>query len=95
MKKYEKLTERNPEEKKVVVTRLNRISGQIEGVKKMILGNKYCDEVLIQLRAIGKSIKSLANLILEKHIHHCVLNSIKNGNLGVLDELSNLLKRTQ
>ncbi len=59
--------------KKTINTRLNRIDGQLHGIKKMVAEDRYCDDVLIQLSAVNKSIKSLANYILENHIYYCVL----------------------
>ena len=93
--KNERITERSEQDKKIMVNRLNRISGQVAGVKKMIVNNKYCNEILIQLSAICKSVKSLANLIIENHLYNCVVKDIKEGNLGVLSEVTNWFKRLQ
>lgn len=91
----EKKTYRNDDEKKIVTNRLSRIEGQIKGIKKMIAEDRYCDDVLIQLSAVDKSIKSLANHILENHMYHCVLNDIERGNLEIIDEVVNLFRRFQ
>ncbi len=91
----EKKTERKEEDKKLLITRLNRISGQIEGVKKMIDADRYCDDILIQLLAINKSIKSVANLVIEKHMYNCVLKNVKNGNTEILGEVAEMFKRFQ
>lgn len=91
----QKLNKRDDESKKNIITRLNRINGQINGIKNMIEDDRYCDDVLIQLSAIDKSIKSLANLILDEHLHSCVLEEIKNGNDEVLDEVVDLFRRFQ
>ena len=72
-----KFTKRSESEKKIINNRLNRIEGQVRGVKKMIEEDRYCDDVLIQLSAIDKSVKSLANHILENHMQTCVLNDLK------------------
>ena len=90
-----KVTIRNDEEKEKIKSRLNKIEGQVRGVSKMIDENRYCDDVLIQLSAIDKSIKSLANLILERHLHTCIVENIKSGNEDVLDEIAELFKRFQ
>ena len=90
-----KKTYRTDEEKRTMTNRLNRIEGQIRGVVNMITDDRYCDEVLIQLSAIDKSIKSLANYILEKHMKSCVKENIINGNDAVLDEIVDLFKRFQ
>lgn len=91
----QKLTPRNADSKKDLVTRLNKINGQINGVKKMIEEDRYCDEVLIQLSAINKAIKSLANVILDEHLHTCVLENIKDGHEEILDEICDLFRRFQ
>lgn len=80
---------------KIIMNRLNRIEGQVKGIKKMIDDNRPCDDVLIQLQAVNKSIKSLANVILENHMYKCVTEEFEKGNLGIIDEVVNLFKRFQ
>ena len=91
----EKKTIRTEKEKKELINRVNRIVGSMNGIKNMIIDDRYCDDILIQLSAIDKSIKSLANLMLDNHIHSCVLNDVNKGNYEVLDEIVNLFKRFQ
>ena len=91
----ERETPRSAEDKKTIIGRLNRIAGQIGGVKKMVEDDKYCDDILIQLSAINKSIISLANTIVEKHMYSCVLTEIQAGNTQILSEVANLYKRFQ
>ena len=91
----EKSKVRSEEEKKTLTSRINRIIGQMNGIKKMIDEDRYCDDVLIQLSAIDKSIKSLANVILESHMHSCLIENIQAGNLEVVDEIVDLFKRFQ
>ncbi len=86
---------RNQEEKDALVKRLNRIVGQLNGVKKMIEEDRYCDDILIQLSAIDKSVKSVANVLLEQHMHSCLIENIENGNYEVVDEIVDLFKRFQ
>lgn len=86
---------RSEEEKKNIISRINRIIGQMNGVKAMIEENRYCDDVLIQLSAIDKSIKSLANLVLDHHMHTCLIENIERGNYAVVDEIVDLFKRFQ
>ena len=90
-----KYTKRSESEKKKIKNRLNRIEGQVRGVKKMIEEDRYCDDVLIQLSAINKSIKSLANHILENHMQNCVYNDLEKGNYEIIDEVVNLFRRFQ
>ncbi len=88
-----KQTHRSENEKKIIVNRINRLMGQMNGIKNMINEDRYCDDVLVQLSAITKSIQSLSNHILEKHLYSCVSTSIENGNLEILDELISIFKR--
>lgn len=71
------------------VKRINRMIGQLEGVKRMIEENTYCPKILIQTKAVSSALRSLETIILEKHMHHCVKNSIHNSH--DLDEKINEL----
>lgn len=88
-----KKTVRNEEEKKIITNRINRIEGQLTGIKKMIQNDSYCNDVLVQLSAVENSVKSLSNHILEKHLYSCVTRDLKNGNLEIIDELIGLFKK--
>lgn len=90
-----KVTIRSEKEQKELISHLNRIEGQINGIKKMISDNRYCDDVLIQLSAVNSSVKSLANKLIEKHLSGCVVKEIKNGNTEIVGEVINLIKRFQ
>ncbi len=87
---------RSPEEKRRLVARLNRISGQVSGVKNMVEDDRYCADVLIQLAAIEKAVKSLASLVLEEHVHTCLVENIRTGNSdAAADEIAELFRRFQ
>jgi len=88
-----KKTKRSDKEKQLINNRLNRIEGQIKGIKRMISEDVYCNDVLIQLSAIENSVKSLSNHILENHLYSCVSNDLENGKLETLDEIISLFKR--
>ncbi|MDN4072235.1 metal-sensitive transcriptional regulator [Fictibacillus sp. CENA-BCM004] len=76
-----------------LVTRLNRIEGQIRGVKGMIERDTYCDDVLTQLSAIQSALNSVGKLLLEGHMRSCVVERIQEGELEVIDELLVTVKR--
>lgn len=86
-----KKTKRSAEEKKKLLTRLNRINGQLDGIRKMIEEDIYCNDILIQIVAAEKSLKSLANLMFENHIYRCISSDIKDEE--TIDELTSLFKR--
>ena len=88
-----KKTKRSLEEKKLIINRLNRISGQIKGITKMVENDVYCNDVLVQLSAVKNSIKSLSTLVLENHLYTCIARDLENGNLDSIDELISLFKR--
>ncbi len=90
-----KSKERSQEEKKALITRMNKLIGQMNGIKNMIEDDRYCDDILIQLSAADKSIKSLANLILENHMHTCLIEYIENKEYEIIDEIVELFKRFQ
>lgn len=78
---------RSEEEKKALITRLNRIEGQIRGISKMVENDTYCIDVLTQVSAAQAALTALARVMLDSHIHHCVVKGIKEGDEAVLDEL--------
>lgn len=86
---------RTEEEKKKLISRINIISGQMNGIKKMIEEDRYCGDILIQLSAIDKSIKSLANLILENHMNTCLIEDVKNGEYEIINQIIDLFKKFQ
>ena len=88
-----KKTKRGADEKKLIISRLNRISGQINGITKMIEKDAYCNDVLVQLSAVKNSVKSLSSHILENHLYTCVTEDLENGNFDTIDELISLFKR--
>lgn len=88
-------TIRSEQFKKQLTTRLNRIGGQVNGVKQMIEEDRYCDDVIIQLSAISSAIKSLSNLLFENHLSHCVKEKVNEEDYQVIEEVMNLVKRFQ
>ncbi len=88
-----KKTYRGEEEKKIINNRINRIEGQLKGIKKMIQDDAYCNDVLVQLSAIENSVKSLSNHILENHLYTCVSRDLENGKPEIIDEVINLFKK--
>lgn len=72
--------------KKNLVTRLNRIEGQIRGIKGMIERDTYCDDVITQISATQSALNSVANILLEGHFKGCVVDRLSEGDTEVLDE---------
>lgn len=81
----------------VELAKLNRVAGQVEGVKKMIVEHRHCPDILTQLRAIRSAIRSVEANVLETHLKSCVAESLSSGNARdaqeKIDELKDLFKR--
>ncbi len=77
------------------IPRLNRIAGQVEGIKKMIEDGRYCPEILSQLRAVRSAVKAVESNILQKHLQHCVAQSFASGEdkNKKIEELKKLFER--
>ena len=73
--------------------RLNRIAGQVNGVKNMIDDNRYCGDILVQLSAIESALKSVERLVLQNHLETCVVDEIRSGNDDIVQEAMDLIKR--
>lgn len=73
--------------KKNLMTRLNRIEGQIRGVKRMIENDVYCDDILNQIAAVQSALNGVSKILLEGHMRSCVVERIQEGDEAVIDEL--------
>jgi len=60
-------------------SRLKRIEGQIRGISKMFEEDRGCEEILMQISAASASLTSIARMLLEHHIEHCVVDAIRSG----------------
>ncbi|MBO8163978.1 MAG: metal-sensing transcriptional repressor [Brevibacillus sp.] len=67
--------------------RLNRIEGQIRGIKGMIEKDVYCDDVLNQIAAVQSALNGVGKMLLEAHMKSCVVERIQEGDQEVIDEL--------
>ncbi len=73
--------------KNSLISRLNRIEGQIRGVKGLIEKDTYCDDVLNQIAAIQSALNGVGKLLLENHLNSCVVERIQEGDHEVIREL--------
>ena len=74
-----KKKERTQEEYKSLINRLNRIEGQIRGIKGMVENDAYCTDILIQVSAVNSALNSFNKKLLENHIKTCVTDDIIKG----------------
>lgn len=89
-KKHKK---REEQEYKDLIHRLNRIEGQVRGVKRMVEEDAYCVDILTQVSAIQAALKAFNTNLLGNHIKTCVATDIKKGNDDVIDELLGVIKK--
>ena len=64
---------------KACITRLKKIEGQVRGLQKMVEEDVYCVDIITQTSAVRSALKSLEDLMLEGHLHSCVINQVKGG----------------
>ena len=88
-----KTTERSEEERKNLINRLNRIEGQIRGIRAMVERNAYCPDILVQSAAVNAAINAFNKDLIAGHIHHCVVRDVREGNEEVIDELVATLQK--
>ena len=66
-------------EKELVLKRLRRIEGQVRGIQRMVEDDRYCIDVLAQVSAATAALQSVALLLLDEHLAHCVTNAVQAG----------------
>ena len=88
-----KTKERSMEEYKDLIHRLNRIEGQVRGIRNMVEKDAYCTDILIQVSAVSAALHSFNQQLLSNHIRTCVTDDIRAGKEETVDELLLVLKR--
>jgi DNA-binding FrmR family transcriptional regulator len=69
------------------VKRLNRIEGQVRGIRRMIEEDTYCIDVLTQVSAATKALQAVAVGLLDEHVRHCVKNAVAEGDEEALESM--------
>lgn len=88
-----KTKQRSEEEYKSLIHRLNRIEGQIRGIRGMVERSAYCPDILIQSAAVTAAMNAFNRELLSNHIRTCVVKDIQAGNEEVIDELVTTLQK--
>ncbi len=78
---------------KALHSRLNRAIGQLNGIKSMLDDNRYCGDILIQLSAVQSALQAFGYMILSDHLNTCVVENVLDGNVQILDETIDLIKK--
>ena len=84
---------RSEEEEKALLNRLNRIEGQIRGIKNMVEDERYCIDILNQVSAVQAALNSFNRILLTDHIHTCVVERVEKGDTEVIDELCRAIQK--
>ena len=84
---------RDKSENDLLIDHINRINGQILGIKQMIEDSRYCDDILTQVNAAACSLKSLGITLMENHMRTCVKEEIQKGNNEVIEEFLKKVSR--
>ena len=85
------MTMRPDEERRSLINRLNRIEGQIRGIRGMVENNCYCNDILIQSAAVNAAVNAFNKELLATHIRTCVARDIREGK--TIDELVATLQK--
>lgn len=88
-----KIKERSEKEYKDLIHRLNRIEGQIRGIRGMVEKDAYCTDILIQVAAVNAALNSFNKVLLANHIKTCVTRDIREGKEETVDELLKTLQK--
>ena len=86
-------TRRTDEEKTRLMHRLNRIEGQVRGLKAMLDKDAYCNDILIQASAAQSALKAFERELLRAHLAGCVARDLREGHDETIDELADTIGR--
>ena len=84
---------RTGDELRSLLHRLNRIEGQIRGIRGMVERDAYCTDILTQVAAANAALNSFTKVLLANHIRTCVAQDIREGRDETIDELVDTLQR--
>lgn len=85
--------ERPDGEYKDLIHRLNRIEGQVRGIKGMVEKDAYCTDILVQVAAVNAALNSFNKVLLANHIRTCVIQDIRDGREETVEELLTTLQK--
>ena len=84
---------RTEQEYKHLVNRLNRIEGQIRGIRGMVEKDVYCADILVQVSAVNSALNGFARELIDQHLRTCVADDLREGSEEKLDEFLRLLPK--
>jgi DNA-binding FrmR family transcriptional regulator len=69
----------DPDVKKANIHRLRRIEGQVRGLQKMVAGERYCADILVQVASVEQALRSVSRELMRNHLRHCATAAIRKG----------------
>lgn len=82
-----------------LISRLNRIEGQVRGISRMVVDGRYCIDILTQLQAVRAALTKVETAILQDHMGKCIEGAITTGDAAdqraKVSELVKLLERSR
>ncbi len=86
-------TPRSEAEQRQLQNRLNRMIGQLGGIKKMVEENRYCGDILNQVAAVESALQNFGYVVLQNHMETCVTEKIRQGEEGIIEETVELIRK--
>ena len=90
---HQKATPRSETERKQLQNRLSRMTGQLNGISRMLEENRYCGDILTQIAAVESALQAFGYAILKEHMETCVVEEIRKGNTAIVEEAVDLVKK--
>ncbi len=88
----------SPEVKEDIRRRMNRLTGQVAGIQRMVEEENYCIDIIQQIAAVRGALGKVAGRLLEAHVNHCVYAAFESGSPGdqreKIDELVTVFERS-
>lgn len=88
-----KSTPREEKELRQLQNRIKRMTGQLNGISKMLDDNRYCGDILIQVAAVESALQAFGYAVLQSHLKTCVVEEIQKGNPQIMEEVLELIKK--
>lgn len=88
-----KHTPRSKGQERQLQNRISRMTGQLQGIGRMLEENRYCGDILIQVAAVEKALQNFGYLILQEHMETCVREEVAAGNEQIMEETMELVKK--
>ena len=90
---HKRAVPRSEEERTRLIHRLNRIEGQIRGIRGMVENEVYCNDVLVQCSAVNAALNAFERELLASHIRSCVKDRLQEGDETVVEELMTTMQK--